>query len=387
MLNITKGLIIKPQKVVVYGPEGIGKSTFASDFPDPLFIDTEGSTNLMNVKRLDMPRSWPMLLANIREIIDTPKCCKTLVIDTIDWTERICLEYILAKANKNGIEDFGYGAGYTYLTEEMGRLLNLLTEVIDSGKNVVLTAHALIRKFELPNEGGAFDRYELKLGGKTTARTAPMVKEWADIVLFANYKTITVADKTGKKFKGVGGERVMYTTHHPNWDAKNRHDLAEMLPFDYKQIAGCIPNIDDVVPEIKPAAEPEIMQAQTPEPAAEKAKSLAQQIADKQKAEKAAQQKAEKIAQAETQPTPPAAEPKTTIQHINPTLPQALIDLMLANVVTEKEIQEVIYQKGYYPVDMPITQYPEEFINGVVIGAFKQIFDIIKENRKIPFDM
>lgn len=44
--QITRGLIVKPQKVVVYGPEGIGKTTFAADFPDPLFIDTEGSTNV-----------------------------------------------------------------------------------------------------------------------------------------------------------------------------------------------------------------------------------------------------------------------------------------------------------------------------------------------------
>ena len=44
-MEITRGKVQKAKKVVIYGPEGIGKSTFASRFPDPVFIDTEGSTN------------------------------------------------------------------------------------------------------------------------------------------------------------------------------------------------------------------------------------------------------------------------------------------------------------------------------------------------------
>ena len=106
-LNITRGIVKKPQKIVIYGPEGIGKSTFASQFPDPLFIDTEGSTNHMDVDRLARPSSWTMLLDNVREIKNTPGCCKTLVIDTIDWAEQLCVAHICATYNKKGIEDFG----------------------------------------------------------------------------------------------------------------------------------------------------------------------------------------------------------------------------------------------------------------------------------------
>ena len=91
--QITRGLIVKPQKVVVYGPEGIGKPTFAADFPDPLFIDTEGSTNVYDVARLPAPTSWTMLLDEVREVIKNPTCCKTLVIDTIDWAEQLCVQY------------------------------------------------------------------------------------------------------------------------------------------------------------------------------------------------------------------------------------------------------------------------------------------------------
>ena len=83
-MKITKGIIPCAKKVVIYGPEGIGKSTFASQFPDPVFIDTEGSTNSMDVARLPKPTSWQMLLEEIQYVKDHPDVCKTLVIDTVD---------------------------------------------------------------------------------------------------------------------------------------------------------------------------------------------------------------------------------------------------------------------------------------------------------------
>ena len=232
-MKITRGKIASAQKVVIYGPEGIGKSTFASQFPDPLFIDTEGSTKNMDVARMDKPTSWTMLKNQIAYIKANPAVCKTLIIDTIDWAEQLCLNDICATYGKKGIEDFGYGNGYVYEKEEFGRFLNSLEELIDRGVNVVLTAHAQLRKFSQPDEFGEYDRWELKLGKKTGSQISPLVKEWADMVLFANYKTVAVqADKEGNKFKAQGGERVMYTEHHPCWDAKNRHGLAALLPFD-----------------------------------------------------------------------------------------------------------------------------------------------------------
>ena len=240
-MEITRGKIARAKKVVVYGPEGIGKSTFASKFPNPVFIDTEGSTNDMDVARLPRPSSWQMLLEEIDYIKNNPSVCETLVIDTIDWAEQLCVESICSKHGKSGIEDFGYGNGYVYAKEEFGRFLNHLEDVVERGVNVVLTAHAQMRKFEQPDEMGAYDRYELKLGKKTSSQTSPLVKEWADMLLFANYRTYSVAvDKDGKKHKAQGGRRVMYTNHHPCWDAKNRYGLEDEIPFDYAEISKII---------------------------------------------------------------------------------------------------------------------------------------------------
>lgn len=229
-MNITRGKIKSAQKVVIYGPEGIGKSTFASQFPNPLFIDTEGSTKNLDVARMDKPTSWTMLKSQLEYVKNNPTVCKTVVIDTIDWAEQLCIDDVCAQYGKKGIEDFGYGNGYVYEKEEFGRFLNSLEDLIDKGINVVLTAHAQLRKFSQPDEIGEYDRWELKLGKKTASQISPLVKEWADMVLFANYKTVAVAtDKDGKKYKAQGGGRVMYTLHHPCWDAKNRHGLPEEM--------------------------------------------------------------------------------------------------------------------------------------------------------------
>ena len=236
-MQITRGKRARAQKVVIYGTEGIGKSSLAAQFPEPLFIDTEGSTDNMDVARLDKPTSWVMLNNQIAFIKANPTVCKTLVIDTIDWAESLCVDNLCAMHGKKGIEDFGYGNGYVYAKEEMGRFLNKLQDLIELGINVVLTAHAQIRKFELPDEMGAYDKYELKLGKKTSSQTAPLVKEWADMVLFCNYKTFLITQEGSTKKKAQGSQRVMYTEHAAAWDAKNRHGLPGELPLDFSGIA------------------------------------------------------------------------------------------------------------------------------------------------------
>lgn len=353
-MQITKGKRARAQKVVIYGPEGIGKSTFASQFPGAVFIDTEGSTDNMDVSRLNKPSSYTMLKNEIAWVKANPTCCKTLIIDTIDWAESLIVDDICALHQKKGIEDFGYGNGYVYVKEELGRFLNSLSELVDLGINVVLTAHAQMRKFEQPDEMGSYDRWELKLGKKTSSQTAPLVKEWADMVLFANYKTVVMTADNGKK-KATGGQRVLYTQHHPAWDAKNRHSLPEEMPFDYAGIAHIFNQAQQTAPEPAPQAQ---APAQEQTPTAEPAPQVQPQ--------------------AQETPQQPSQAP-------NLALPQALRDLMIQNQVTELEVQKAVAQKGYYPEDTPVIMYDPGFIDGVLIGAWDQVFSMIKDNRILPF--
>lgn len=376
-MNIIRGVQAKAQKTVIYGPEGVGKTMLASQFPDPLFIDVEGSTDNIDVARMERrPTSWTMLMNQIAFVKSNPTICKTLVIDTIDKAEQFCNEHICASHNKNGIESFGWGQGYTYVSEELGRMLNRLQELVDMGINVVLVAHSQIKKFEQPDEMGAYDRYELKLGKMTTSKTSPLVKEWCDLLLFCNYKThVVAADDNGKKYKAQGGSRVMYTEHHPAWDAKNRHGLPFELPLAYSSIAHIFerqaqvpqPNPTplqlapkpsqpvQVVQQTPPVAQPQPvpMQAPTAEPV------LAQAVAEAHEAEQTAL--------------------------FGDGIPEALRDLMRANAVTSQEIERAVAEKGFYPLGTPIANYDPGFIDGVLVAAWDQVFEHIKKDRELPF--
>lgn len=349
-MEIITGKQATALKIVVYGPEGIGKSTFASKFPRPVFIDTEGSTKHMEVARTPRPTSWAMLMEQVRYFRDHLGEYETLVIDTVDWAEQLCSTAVCERAKKPGIEDFGYGKGYTYLYEEFGKLLNLLEEVTDRGVNVVVTAHAKMRKFEQPDEMGAYDRWELKLTGKAEKNISAMVKEWADMVLFANYKTHTIRTEDGK-VKAQGGKRVMYTTHHPCWDAKNRQGLEDELPFDYSSIQACIP-VGQTEPDTSRSAAP--VAARAPESAAK----------------------------TETRPDAAqdcAADDEGTAAAV------ALKGLMEQSGVELREVMAAVESRGYYPKGTPFENYDPAFVSGVLVGAWDQVYKMILDQRPIPF--
>lgn len=377
-MNITRGKRPGPKKVVIYGPEGIGKSTLAAQFPDPVFIDTEDSTRDMDVARFDKPTSWQMLKSQVAYVIKYPDVCKTLVIDTADWAENLEIEDLCNRNGWNGIEGAGYGKGYTYSSEEFGRLLNLLSEVIEKGINVVLTAHAKLKKIELPEEMGAYDHWEMK----TTKMVAPMIREWADLVLFTNYKINVVnVDNQGAtkgKNKAQGGRRVMYTTHTPFWDAKNRYGLPEELPLDYESIRHVIEDAAAVMPapqpapKVEPTMPPETPSDKRPEPV-------------KTKKEEAPKQ---------TKKHEPVTEPQAQIKDsdLDKRIPKNLRDLMLAAGVGEWDIQNICEAKGYVPAGTAIWDYETVnpgLIDGGIIGNWDSVvaqINSMREKAEVPFD-
>lgn len=418
-MEIIRGKIKRAQKIVIYGPEGIGKSTFASKFPEPLFIDTEGSTMHMDVARTKKPSSFTMLLNQVKEIKSNPSLCKTLVIDTADWAEQLCITEICAKAQVTGIESFGYGKGYVYLVEEFGRLLNLLEELVEIGIHVVVTAHASMRKFEQPDEMGGYDRWELKLQKKT----APLLKEWADMVLFSNYKTFVVnVDGQGAnkgKNKAQGGKRVMYTTHHSCWDAKNRHDLPSELPFDFNEIAHCVKNEAKVLSPPKKTKEMgntaissdqatktpeiyywckietgEVLKTEDPKDLSglgygkirlAEYQGLKDQQEKQEKKETIRDLKNEGFTVLPKEDHVEMTSPPTQMSFAQDPdyegIPKSLLDLMTEKKVTSDEIKKVVAKRGYYPKDTLIKNYDLDFVNGVLVGAWEQVFKMILEAR------
>lgn len=331
---IEKGVINAPLRVVIYGPEGIGKSTLASQFPAPLFVDVEGGT-----LRLNVDRERPDTFAAVEQIVAKPPAgYKTMVVDTADWLEKMLVAQVCALHKQSSIEGFGYGKGYTYLAEAWKSFLDSVKRMQNAtGMHVVFTAHAFLRKQELPDEAGSFDRWELKLAKNSPA----ILKEWADAVLFLNYKTLVV--ETDGKNKARGGQRVMYATHHACWDAKNRFGLADELPLDIKALAPLFAApvaTPATPPPTNPRDElPHMPPAKAPTPAA-------------------------------TKPAPAAAQPAATAPATwdNAAMLEQLGQLMTQSGVALPELQEVMARSGIVPAGTNPRQYNQTTLSRVIAG-------------------
>jgi hypothetical protein len=240
-MKITKGKQHRAQRVVIYGVESVGKSTFAAQFPKPLFLDVEGGTAHLDTDRAEINSAI--------ELDEALTACKTaeyqsIIIDSADWAERLILEHMLVTDKKKSVEDYGYGKGFVMLAEKFARLLSVADQLITVGKNVVFIAHSKVQRVEPPDLMSAYDRFELKL----TKQSAPLLKEWADELWFFKFKTKTIESESGRS-KGIGGkERIILTTHSAAYDAKTRSGLAEELPMAWESVAHLFVSKNDTDP-------------------------------------------------------------------------------------------------------------------------------------------
>jgi len=172
-----------------------------------------------------------------------------VVIDSADWAERMAQEQLLATHNKRSVEEFGFGKGYVMLAEQVARLIGVADQLVARGLNVIWVAHAKVVRVSPPDQTDGFDRYELKMH----KQVAPLFKEWCDLLLFLNYRTVIAEGDDGRS-KGRGGkERIMHCQRSAAWDAKNRFDMPETLPMDAKHLLPLFAG----GPAAEPVAEPQ----------------------------------------------------------------------------------------------------------------------------------
>jgi hypothetical protein len=226
------GPVNRPQRGTIYGVEGVGKTCLATQFPQPIIIDTEASSHRFECSRINVSNATELETA-IELLLDEPHTYQTIVIDTIDWAERYLLTKVCQANKVTGIEDFGYGKGWTYLREAFEQFLFRLNGFIRAGRHVILIGHAQVKRIQLPGLGDPFDRYEMKL----EKRNADTLTEWVDFQLFINWDIRTAKTKDGQ-VRAVGGrERLIYPVHTAAYDAKNRLGLTEALKCEYAAVA------------------------------------------------------------------------------------------------------------------------------------------------------
>lgn len=226
-----------PPRLMLYGTEGIGKSTFASQAPKPVFVQTEDGLDQIACAKLPMAKTFDDVIGALAELHAEKHDFETVVIDSLDWLERLIFDAVCAKYRVDSIEkaDGGYAKGYIHALTWWRQIVERLTALrTDKGMAVILIAHAKVEKFEDP-ESTAYDRYSPRLN----KHAAAMVCEWCDAVLFAALKIRTQTEEAGfnrKRTTAValgkdGGERVLRAVGGPACVAKNRYGIKADLPL------------------------------------------------------------------------------------------------------------------------------------------------------------
>lgn len=235
--SIRRGQDLKPPRIFLYAVEGIGKSTFGASAPAPIFIQTEDGLGALDVPRFPMVQKVDDVRAAIGTLYTEPHDFGTVVLDSADWLETIIAKEVEAT---HDAKDLAYGKGALKQAEIWRELLegfNALRN--EKGMVVILIGHCLIKRFDSP-ETEPYDRYTPKLQERSNA----LVREWADAVLFANYRTIVKTTDVGFKkevSRGITtGERLLYTTEKPAYQAKNRYGLPESLPLSWDALSNAI---------------------------------------------------------------------------------------------------------------------------------------------------
>jgi hypothetical protein len=235
--RIQKGVKKLPRKLLLYAVEGIGKSTFASMSPSPIFLPTEEGLNDIDCESFPIAESLDELLQNMATLIKEDHQYKTVVIDTIDWLERLVFDEVCKEHKKNNIEDIGYAKGYKFALGHWNRVLKGLDILRrEKGMLVILLAHSQIERFESPTSE-SYDRYTPRIHKHASS----LIREWCDEVFFAMRQvSIKREDKGFNQTKARAidtDKRMLFTTERASHMAKNRLGMPDELDFAWASYA------------------------------------------------------------------------------------------------------------------------------------------------------
>jgi len=223
---------INPPIMLVYGVDGIGKTSFAAEFPSPIYLPTEGERA---PKGVDIPtpgtiESFNDIINVIGELLEGGHDLKTVIIDSLDGLEPLIWAATAARLGVSSIEEPGFGKGYVEADNEWRDFLSGVSALAASGMHVVMLAHPEIIRFDSPTTD-PYSRYTPKLHKRGNA----LVREQADIVAFMNYRVSLKEKEVGPK-KTVahaegGKERQIHLAEGAGYVAKNRYSMPDTIKY------------------------------------------------------------------------------------------------------------------------------------------------------------
>lgn len=232
-----------PFRVLIYGPEKVGKSSWAAHAPKPIFISGDnGLGHIEGIDQFPTPSSYEDVIDAIDTLMNETHEFQTLVIDPLGWIEPLVFGEYIRRFPKlsdgtvvHDINDYGYFKGQAGAVDVWRSLLARLESLqAKRGMNVILVAHSQVKTTANPM-GADFERYCLQLdGGPKSERAAGKLCQWPDAILFINFAT--VVKRVKGKDKGIGtGTRVVYTQPCDAFHAGNRYGLPDQMNLDFAE--------------------------------------------------------------------------------------------------------------------------------------------------------
>jgi len=232
----------KPPRTIIYGAAGIGKTTFASTAPAPIFILTEDGLGDLEVPAFPLASTYEDVMEALTTLGKDDHQYKTVVIDSLDWLESLVWSATCKRLGVATIEAPGYGKGYVEASTEWREFFRYVTALRDfKNMNVIMIAHGAITRVEDPVHP-AYDTHGLKLH----KRAAAIAEEYSDVVGYAALKTMLTTESAGfgeKRNRAIStGEHVLFLSGTPAYTAKNRYHMPEVVPLNWNEFAKYLPN-------------------------------------------------------------------------------------------------------------------------------------------------
>ena len=236
--NLRKGPQDMPPRICVYGGHGVGKSTFASEFPSPVFISTEDGLDQLDVVSFQKAEHVNDVVEAIKTLLKEDHEFKTVVVDSVDWLANLIVSHVNEQHDEKAQ---AYGKGQAFAAEEFREILQGLDMLRKrKGMNVVLVAHSSVTRHEDPR-AEPYDRYQPKLPRACNA----LLMEWVDVLAFAAFDLLVRKVDVGfnnTKNRGVStGDRMLYLVENAAYNAKNRYKCPEEIEMTFANFAKHVP--------------------------------------------------------------------------------------------------------------------------------------------------